>query len=88
MWIKPYTTVWAESNHTSYADGTVSSKNYFGVVYEVGTTFSPMEKVEIDAKWSHGKTEDNKYEGPGMIKTPANYKNHNGTFVIGVKVKY
>nr|WP_314781769.1 MSP porin [uncultured Treponema sp.] len=88
MWIKPYTTVWAESNHTSYADGTVSTKNYVGVAYEIGTTFSPMEKVEIDAKWSHGKTEDNKYEGPGMLKAPANHKNHNGTFVIGVKVKY
>lgn len=98
MWIKPYTAVWAESNHASYADGTSSSKNYFGVVYEVGTTFSPMEKVEIDAKWSHGATEDNWYEGykqqdkkgklHSMIKTPANYKNHNGTFVIGVKVKY
>lgn len=88
MWIKPYTKVWVESNHNKYSDGTKSTKNYFGVAYEIGTTFSPIEKVEIDAKWSHGKTADNKYEGFGMIKTPANYKNHKGTFVIGVKVKY
>ena len=98
MWIKPYTTVWAEANHTSYADGTVSSKNYFGVVYEVGTTFSPMEKVEIDAKWSHGATEDNWYEGykqkdkkgklHSMIKTPENKKTHMAFFELGVKKKF
>lgn len=98
MWIKPYTAVWAEANHNKYADGTVSSKNYFGVAYEVGATFSPVEKVEINAKWSHGKTDDNWYEGykqkdkkgelHSMIEAPANHKNHNGTFVIGVTVKY
>ncbi len=88
IWIKPYTTVWGENNCSDRKDGS-SGKMYFGVAYEIGTTFAPMEKVEIDAKWSHGtRKATNKYEGYGMIEAPANHKNHNGTFVIGVTVKY
>ena len=93
MWIKPYVTVWGESNHDTYADDTTEKKGYLGVAYNVGVTFSPVEKFELDAKWSQGKLNWNNYEGKydegdGMIGVPANHKCHNGTFVLSAKIIY
>ncbi|UTY24979.1 major outer sheath protein Msp [Treponema denticola] len=95
MWIKPYANFWAESNCVH--KDTTNTDKFFGVAYKVGTVFAPMEKVEIEASWSQGKLNWNKYEGykqkdlkgkdHSMLKAPA-FDAHNGTFVIGVKVKY
>lgn len=93
MWIKPFADVWAETNHwgdTTSSTGTTKDP-YVGVAYDLGVTYSPVEKVEITAKWAHGKIDKNKYAGgtKGMvIKQNANYNNHNGTFTLGVTVKY
>ncbi|MEL3901387.1 MAG: MSP porin [Treponema phagedenis] len=91
MWIKPFVNVWAETNHVKRNDGKAPEKPYVGVAYDLGVTYSPVEKVEITAKWAHGKIDNNKYAGgtKGMvIKENANYNNHNGTFTLGVTVKY
>ncbi len=98
MWVKPFTHIWAETNHKEFADDTKAAdqKEYMAVAYDLGVTFSPAEKVEFTAKWAHGKTEDDRYVklmnmGSGsdaVISTPANHKNHNGTLTIGCKVKY
>ena len=91
MWVKPFATVWAETNHTKTEDGTTLKKPYIGFMYELGVTYSPAEKVEVTAKWAHGKLDENKYGGGSdglLIKAPANYKNHNGTFTVALKVKY
>ena len=42
---------------------------------------------------NYGKINNNKYPFEGgkngmVLARPANYKNHNGTFVLSVKVKY
>lgn len=93
MWIKPYVVMEGETNHWEAADGTKIKDPYFGVGYRVGVTYSPVEKVEITADWNHGKINNNKYPFEGnmngmVLARPANYKNHNGTFVLSVKVKY
>lgn len=91
MWIKPFVNVWAETNHVAVSNTTKIEKPYVGVAYDLGVTYSPVEKVEIAAKWAHGKIDKNKYAGgtKGMvIKQNANYNNHNGTFTLGVTVKY
>lgn len=88
MWIKPYVNVYGETNHSARLDGT-TGKDYFGIAYDLGVIFAPVEKVELSAKWSHGKLNWNKYEGfEKMINTPANHRAHNGTFVLGVKIIY
>lgn len=89
MWVKPYAKFWAETNS--------KTDLVFGFAYKVGAVFSPMEKVEVEASWSHGKLNWNKYEGykqadaegkmHSMLSAPA-INAHNGTIVLGVKVKY
>lgn len=99
MWIKPFATIWGETNH--WADPTsltgATKKPYVGVAYDLGVTYSPVEKVEITAKWAHGKLTNNVYaagvnqnrdDEMSMIKQAANHYNHNGTFTLGVTVKY
>ncbi len=80
MWIKPFTTFWAETNHDP-----------LGIAYELGVTFSPVEKVEFTAKWEQGKVEDDRYAStvsePVIGKNALN-KGHNGTFTLACKVKY
>ena len=95
MWVKPYANFWGETNRKSIEPA--KTDKFFGVAYKVGVTFSPAEKIEIDTYWSQGKLNWNQYEATegadkngvpnGMIKAPA-FDAHNGTFVIGVKVKY
>ena len=107
MWVKPYAEFYAETNHykqhaDTYTkdDGTVDTdkvidKFYLGMAYELGVVFSPIEKVEVSAKWNHGELAKDKYEGAAgrdlgqyMIKNPINHKNHNGTFVLALKLIY
>ena len=100
MWLKPYTSVWIETNHYEGLD-LLKDKRYAGVAYELGLTFSPIEKVEIDAKWAHGKLggnyaglyknnpTDTKAKDPTkMIKAPVNHWQDNGTFTLGLKIIY
>ena len=88
MWIKPFATLWVETNHWEEdpKPKTARTKPYVGVAYNVGVTYSPVEKVEINAEWAHGKLNENKYFD--LIKAPANYHAHNGKLVMSVKVKY
>ena len=103
MWIKPFATLWVETNHWENKTTTVITNPYVGVAYNIGVTYSPAEKVEVTAEWSHGTLNKNKFggnkiwkgllpedkrEGFTLIKAPANYNAHNGKLVISVKVKY
>lgn len=90
MWIKPFAEFYGETNHYKNATDKAISSFYFGFAYELGVTFSPIEKAEITAKWAHGKLNGNTYEGGWngeyMISDPANNKCHNGTFTLGLKL--
>lgn len=86
MWIKPFAALWVETNHWENETTTVLTKPYVGVAYNIGVTYSPAEKVEVTAEWSHGKFGKNRYHT--LIKDPANYNAHNGKLVMSVKVKY
>lgn len=102
MSIKPFATFWGETNHvwhTGHRNSNSDNKTwerwtvepYFGIAYNVGVTYMPVEKVEITARWDHGKMGKNKYPGRAtgyLIDDTANHNNHNGTFVLSCKVKY
>jgi len=76
-WIKPFTTIWMETNRLA--------NNKPGVAYDVGVTYSPVEKVELTAKWMHGKVGNNHLWN--LVSAPAVY-DHNGRFTLALKVKY
>ena len=81
MWIKPYVNFWANTNH-SY-----KGKNpNVGLAYDLGVTFSPAEKVELNAAWEHGELTKNKLEK--FISDSALEHQHNGRFVLSLKVAY
>lgn len=61
MWIKPVASFWLETNHYQNESGKVVKIPYIGVAYDLGVTYSPIEKVEITAKWAHGKLANNVY---------------------------
>ena len=64
MSIKPFATFWGETNHTKhlgYAGKEWNVEPYFGIAYDIGVTYMPVEKVEITAKWEHGKVDNNGY---------------------------
>lgn len=87
MWIKPFATFWGETNHIKVGSGIEPvTKPYFGIAYDLGVTYGPAEKVEVTAKWVHGKVGNNTYLG--LIEKPVNKQVHNGTFTLAVKVKY
>lgn len=93
MWIKPYGEFWGETNHTKVGAGVEAVKKpYLGVMYKLGLAFQPVEKVEIDAFWQHGKKADNNLAGgmgaPDYVLTPAQHKNHNGMLKLAVKLSY
>ena len=76
-WIKPFTTIWMETNRLYH--------NKPGVAYDVGVTYSPVEKVELTAKWMHGKVGNNHLWN--LVSAPA-VSDHNGRFTLALKVKY
>lgn len=93
MWIKPFADVWAESKHKK------DSKEILGVAYNLGVTFSPVEKVEITAKWSHGKLDDPEAHAKGISSSAKNQlithaantdadNKHDGKLTFAVKVSY
>lgn len=83
MWIKPYFNLWGKTNKSGVGTGvtplTGKKTNYFGIAYNIGVAFSPMERVEVFADWMHGAK---------GCTTVANHKVHNGTFKLGVTVKW
>ncbi|QSH91980.1 phage sheath protein [Treponema medium] len=77
MWIKPFANVWLETYHNSRP---------VGLAYNLGVTYSPVEKVEVTAKWSHGKINDDTHNG--IIKKSVIDSEHKGRFVLSLKVSY
>ena len=77
MWIKPFANLWLETNH-----GTQD----VGLAYNLGVTYSPVEKVEVTAKWSHGKINTDTHNG--IIKASVIDSEHRGRFVLSLKVSY
>ena len=75
MWVKPFADLWLETKGSAV-----------GLAYDVGVTYSPVEKVEVQAKWNQGTTKKNKYEG--IIDKSALKGGHYGTFVLSLKVSY
>lgn len=81
MWIKPFAAFWGQTGVYKH-----EGNPYFAIAYNVGVTYSPVEKVEFTAKWAHGKMGNNSHFK--IIKTPVNYSQHKGTLTLGVKVEY
>ena len=77
MWIKPFANLWLETNHGTQA---------VGLAYNLGVTYSPVEKVEVTAKWSHGKINTDTHNG--IIKASVIDSEHRGRFVLSLKVSY
>ena len=89
-WIKPFATVWAETNHGENKSGKSITVPYVGFAYDLGLTYSPVEKVEVTAKWEHGQLRKDEYGDlrGKLIKAPLNNKVHNGRFTLALKVIY
>ncbi len=86
MWVKPYADLWASSNNKYLKD----DKNYhFALAYALGVEFSPMERLTIDANWTHGTTEANTVTYKS-VKTPCAGPDarDNGLFVLSAKITY
>lgn len=81
MWVKPYADLWLETNHKY-----VGKDDGVGLAYNLGVTFSPVEKVEVDAKWSHGEITENKLER--VVDKSVINSQHKGKFVLSLKIKY
>ena len=75
MWIKPFADLWLETVGKDVK-----------LAYDLGVVFSPVEKVEVQAKWNQGTTDKNKYET--VIDKSALNGDHYGTFVLSLTVKY
>ncbi len=97
MSLKPFATLWVETNHHETESATKRTADpYVGIAYDVGLTYSPVEKVEVTAKWAHGKLRNNEYGDSStaskhkglLIEAPVNNKAHNGTFTLALKIKY
>lgn len=75
MWVKPFADLWLETAGKDVK-----------LAYDLGVVFSPVEKVEVQAKWNQGTTDKNKYET--VIDKSALNGDHYGTFVLSLTVKY
>lgn len=95
MSLKPFATFWMETNHKEDAEGKETLNPYIGFAYDVGIAYSPAEKVELTAKWEHGKIRKNEYgalrgkdKNGLLIEAPINHLTHNGRFTLALKVEY
>lgn len=99
MWIKPFATFWGETNHWENKTSTAVTNPYFGIAYALGVEYQPLEKVTLKAEWTHGITKDKRYGGGWtqvkdtneilyVITDPVQHKNHNGRFILSLKVSY
>jgi major outer sheath protein len=82
MWIKPYANFWLNTNH-SYGTG---KDPKVGLAYDLGLTFSPVEKVEFDAKWTQGTLKKNNFAS--VVSRSAIEQQHKGRFVLSLKLTY
>ena len=86
-WVKPFATVWGQTNYGYFESNLKDSA--FVLAYNLGVTYSPVEKVQVTAKWEHGaKGKNLHYFG---VKTPAGFGKdgyHNGRFTLALKVIY
>lgn len=81
MSVKPYANLWGETNGVTA----------FDLAYKLGAIFIPMEKVEVEAAWEHGKLNANKYEGgfiTGEKMIADHVGSHMGKFVLSLTLKY
>jgi len=84
-WIKPFATVWGQTDY--YYNS--SEPSVFALAYNLGVTYSPVEKVQVTAKWEHGTKQKNFYTWG--VETPAGFGKdgyHNGRFTLALKVIY
>lgn len=93
MWIKPFGDLYVETNHfdQNASGDTVSN---VGLAYAIGVTYSPVEKVEVEASWEQGSLNEGMYGGyasgrliEGTV-TGNKARHHNGLFVLSLKVEY
>ena len=84
MWIKPFAHVWFDTN--PFPEAKKTSAQPYAVAYDIGVTYSPVEKVEVEAKWSHGEIAKNKYAS--VIKKSVTGGEHYGKFVLSLTVAY
>ena len=82
IWIKPYADFWFNTNHPYGANKDLK----VGLVYDLGLTFSPVEKVEFDAKWTHGTLTKNNFTS--VVGASAIENQHKGKFVLSLKLTY
>lgn len=84
-WVKPFANVWAETNHGF----NIVDDPKLALAYNLGVTYSPVEKVEVTAQWNHGKLWKNRYRS--AIEVPMGFGKagyHNGEFVLSLKLTY
>lgn len=84
MWIKPFAHVWFDTN--PFPETKKTSAQPYAVAYDIGVTYSPVEKVEVEAKWSHGEIRKNKYAS--VITKSVTGGEHYGKFVLSLTVAY
>ena len=76
MSISPFAHLWLETPH----------KQKVGLAYDVGVKFSPVEKVEVQAKWNQGSINKNTYAE--IIDKSVTGLEHYGALVLSLKVSY
>ena len=84
MWIKPFAHVWFDTN--PFPEAKKTSAQPYAIAYDIGVTYSPVEKVEVEAKWSHGEIRKNKYAR--VITKSVTGGEHYGQFVLSLTVAY
>lgn len=76
-WIKPFAHVWIET-----------AAKEFDLAYDLGVVYSPVEKVEVEAKINHGLTETTNGHGKAIKSSAIGKDHHNGRFVLSLKLIY
>ena len=88
MWLKPYVDLWGNTNHPEFDKDKKNNKDpSFGLAYDIGVTYSPVEKVEIDAKWASGKLASNSLTKI-INKSCTDASEDIGKLVLKLTVKY
>ena len=76
-WIEPFATVWIETASKELA-----------LAYNLGVVYSPVEKVEVEAKWQQGTTDTFNKHGRAIDTSAIGKDHHNGRFVLSLKLIY
>ena len=81
MWVKPFADVWLET-----ASSNASLTKSVALAYDLGVKFSPVEKVEVQAKWQHGHVSNNVHGN--TITTSVLENQQRRRFVLSLKLTY